>query len=120
MQDVAPQVTNSWDGVTKMFALNLDRANIALPEGINTELPQAPGFPIDWDGFRCNIAYGNLPIQDSIDLAAYLLELQSSKAKFASGVATVGGRTHIGLITKQEGFRMLDEPELHYARVGST
>ena len=65
------------------------------------------------------IAYGHLPIQDAIDFAAYLVELQSGRAKFASGVATVGGRTHIGIVTKQGGFRMLDEPELHYSRVGA-
>jgi hypothetical protein len=98
----------------------LSSTNIVLSEGLNTELPQVPAFSLDWEGFRCNIAYGNLPVQDSIDLTAYLVELQSGKARFASGVATVGGRTHIGLITKQEGFRMLDEPELHYTRVGST
>jgi hypothetical protein len=128
MRSVESQVTAGFTDLRKtmggaaarMLQDVLDRANIALPEGINTELPEAPAFSIDWDGFKCNIAYGNLPIQDAIDLAAYLVGLQSGKAKFASGVATVGGRTHIGLITKQEPFRMLDEPELHYMRVGPT
>jgi hypothetical protein len=96
----------------------LERAGIAMPAGINTELPQAPRFNLDWDRFQSNIPYGKLPLQDAIDFSAYLVNLQSGKSKFASGVATVGGRTHIGLITKREGFRMLDEPELHHTNVG--
>ena len=67
----------------------------------------------------CDSIYGNLPIKDSLDLTAYLVELQSGQAKFAKGIATVGGRTRIGLIRKQEGFHMLNEPELHYTRVGT-
>jgi hypothetical protein len=30
----------------------------------------------------------------------------------------VGGRTHVGMITKSEGFRMLDEPELRHTNIG--
>jgi hypothetical protein len=118
IKDLVPQVTNCWDGVTKMFALNerentpvggitaglarlngrsmksyadeflrdkaanrltqhtveevatnflafmrqglLSSTNIVLPEELNTELPQVPAFFLDWEGFRCNIAYGNL------------------------------------------------------------
>jgi hypothetical protein len=51
-------------------------------------------------------------------LLSYLVGLQSGKSKFATGVATVGGRTHIGVITKREGFRMLDEPELRHTNIG--
>jgi hypothetical protein len=96
----------------------LDKAKIPLPEGISTELPAVPPFSIDWDAFKCNVSYGNLPIQDAVDFASYLVALQSGKSKFASGVATVGGRTHIGVITKAQGFRMLDEPELRHTNVG--
>jgi hypothetical protein len=44
--------------------------------------------------------------------------LQSGKSKFAVGVPTVGGRTHVGVITRHEGFRMLSEPELRHRPVG--
>jgi hypothetical protein len=64
-----------------------------------------------------NIQFVNLPLQDAVDLAAFLVNLQSGRAKFGSGVATVGGRTHIGVITKQK-FVMLDEPELRHTNVG--
>jgi hypothetical protein len=104
---------------TRMPHKTLDRADLILPDSVDTELLEAPRVSIDWDDFGCKIAYGNLPVQDSIDLTAYLVGLQSGKAKFAKGIATVGGRTRIGLIRKQEGFHMLNEPELHYTRVGT-
>jgi hypothetical protein len=108
------------DAAARMLRDIMDRTSMILPEGVKPELPDDPHFPIEWENFRCDIAFANLPIQDSIDLAAYLVELQSGKARFSKGVATVGGRTHIGLIRKQEGFQMLNEPELRYTRVGST
>jgi hypothetical protein len=42
--------------------------------------------------------------------------MQAGKSRFARGVATVGGRTHIGVITKDKGYAQLNEPELahHY------
>jgi hypothetical protein len=60
---------------------------------------------------------GTYPLA-SVDFASYLVSLQSGKSKLASGVATVGGRTHIGVITRREGFRMFDEPELRHTNVG--
>ena len=104
---------------TRMPPKTLDRTKMILPERVDTEPLEAPRVSIDWDDFGCEIAYGNLPIQDSIDLTAYLVGLQSGQAKFGKGIATVGGRTRIGLIRKQEGFRMLNEPELHHTRVGA-
>ena len=85
---------------------------------IDTELPGAPEIPIPWDRYRCDIAYGNLPLQDAVDLASFLVGLQSGKSKFAMGVPTVGGRTHVGVVTRHEGFRMLGEPELRHTHVG--
>jgi hypothetical protein len=96
----------------------LDTAGIHLPENIDTGFPNRPQVSIAWDAFQCDISYANLPPQDAVDFASYLVGLQSGKSKFASGVATVGGRTHIGVITKREGFRMLDEPELRHTNIG--
>lgn len=96
----------------------VDQGGRRLPEGVVAELPQPPEIKLPWDRFHSPISYGNLPVQDAVDFAAYLVSLQSGKAKFASGVATVGGRTHIGVITKSLGFRMLDEPELRHRNIG--
>jgi hypothetical protein len=68
--------------------------------------------------YRCDIANGNLPLQDAVDLASFLVGLQSGKSKFAMGVPRAGGRTHVGVVTRYEGFRMLGEPELRHTHVG--
>ena len=62
----------------------------------------------------------NLPLQDAIDFAAFLVNMQSGRSKFVPGVATVGGRTHIGVITKGNGFKMLNELELSHRNTGFT
>ena len=97
----------------------LDRTDRSLLESMDNEPPEVPRVSIDWDNFKWDIAYGNLPVQDLIDLTAYLVGLQSGRAKFGKGIATVGGRTRIGLIRKQEGVEMLNESELRYTRVGA-
>jgi hypothetical protein len=106
------------DAAASMLQQVLDRADIPLPGDIDTELPAAPQIRIPWDRYRCDIAYGNLPLQDAVDLASFLVGLQSGRSKFALGVPTVGGHTHIGVVTRHEGFRMLGEPELRHPHVG--
>lgn len=73
---------------------------------------------IPWDEHHCEIAYGNLPLQDAVDLASFLVGMQSGTSKFVMGIPTVGGRTHVGVVTRHEGFRMLAEPELRHTHVG--
>lgn len=106
------------DATASILQQVLDRAEIPLPVDINTELPAAPQVRIPWDRYGCEIAYSNLPLQDAVDLASFLVGLQSGQSKFAMGVPTVGGRTHVGVVTRHEGFRMLDEPELRHTHVG--
>jgi hypothetical protein len=106
------------DAAASMLQQVLDRAAIPLPGDIDTELPAVPQIRIPWDRYRCEIACGNLPLQDAVDLASFLVGLQSGKSKFAMGVPTVGGRTHVGVITRHEGFRMVGEPELRHTHVG--
>lgn len=96
----------------------LDKLGVQMPEGVDTELPAAPSISLPWDTFRVTMPYSNLPLQDAVDLVAFFVNLQSGKSKFAHGLATVGGRTHIGIITKQSGFQMLDEPALKHTNLG--
>jgi hypothetical protein len=106
------------DSMVKILQDTLDQLGATLPEGIDTALPEAPPIQLPWDRFRVPVYYANLPLQDAVDLAAFFVNLQSGKSKFSAGVATVGGRTHIGIITKKKGFVMLDEPELKHTNVG--
>ena len=89
-----------------------------LPDGVDLSLPGKPTLNLPWDDFHFDVAFGNLPLQDAIDFAAYLVNLQSGKAKFSHSVATVGGRTHIGFVTKEHRFRLLNEPELTHRYTG--
>ena len=87
-------------------------------EGLQTQLPKPPVI-CPWGEEALQIRYADLPLQDAVDLVAFLVTLQSARAKFGSGVATVGGRTHVGVITKQR-FVMLEEPQLKHTNTGFT
>lgn len=88
-----------------------------LPAGVNTELPPKPDVKIKWDQFILSIDFANLPLQSALDFVAYLVGLQSGKSKYVRGVPTVGGRTHIGILTKGK-FEMKNEPDLIHTNLG--
>lgn len=46
-----------------------------------------------------------MPIQDAIDLAAFLADLSARYSRFTPGPTTVGGEIEIAAMTKHEGFR---------------
>ncbi|SOE67021.1 hypothetical protein SAMN05446935_2925 [Burkholderia sp. YR290] len=97
-----------------MAAANLNE----IPDGVNTDLVPKPAFVLATGSFQLDIDYANLPLQDAVDFVSYLVNLQSGRAKFSRGVATVGGRTHIGVITRNHRLEMLSEPELVHRNVG--
>jgi hypothetical protein len=98
----------------------LGKLNATMPAGVNTALPAIAAISLPWDSVRTSIGYGNLPIQEAVNLVAYLIMMQAGKARFARGVGTVGGFTHIGVITKSGGFKALEEPPLHTDSRGLT
>ncbi|MGF6879046.1 hypothetical protein [Paraburkholderia sp. MM5477-R1] len=97
-----------------MTAAGLDE----LPAGVNTEFVGKPAVELPFKNCQLDIDFANLPLQDAVDFVSYLVNLQSGRAKFARGVATVGGRTHIGVITRNNKLRMLNEPELVHRNPG--
>jgi hypothetical protein len=94
----------------------LKKLNVAMPEGVDTTLPSTVTVSPPWDKLKARIPYSALPLQEAVNFVAYLIMMQAGKSRFAPGVATVGGRTHIGVITKDEGYRQVNEPEIthHY------
>lgn len=88
-----------------------------LPPGVDTQLPQLEPVALPWTAAQIEIDVANMPLQDAIELASFLVNLQSGKSIFARGVPTVGGRTHIGLL-QRSGFTMLNEPALVHRNVG--
>jgi len=89
-----------------------------MPKGVNTDLPPLPAFEMDWKQFKVGVSYSNLPLQEAIDFVSFLVLTQAGKQKFAPGLATVGGRIHIGYATKEHGFKFLNEPELTHKHTG--
>lgn len=89
-----------------------------MPPVVDTVLPSKLEVSLPWDQFKVGFDYGNLPLQSAVDFVAFLVNLQSGKSRFAPGVATVGGRTQVAVISKGEGYRILNEPELQHRHTG--
>lgn len=105
-------------GIEQALQQMVDRLGADKVGDMRVELPETDPIVLPWDGFNARISFGNLPLQDAIDFAAYLVNIQSGRAKFSEGVATVGGRTHVGLITRDGGFRMIDDVALTHRNTG--
>jgi|26BtaG_2_1085354.scaffolds.fasta_scaffold11657_1 hypothetical protein len=67
---------------------------------------------------KTNIDFANLPTQYAIDFVEMLVNTQSGMQRFEPGIATVGGRTHIGVLRRGEEFTMLNEPQLIHKHTG--
>lgn len=99
---------------TTLKALKVEQ----MPEGVDTTLPSVPVFKLDWKQFKVGVSYANLPLQEAINFVSFLVFTQAGKQRFAPGLATVGGRTHIGYATRSDGFKMLNEPEFAHTHTG--
>jgi hypothetical protein len=115
-------LTTQAEGLTTFFTKKineiLDKLGEKMPDGIDLQLPDAPSTAIDWNQYKFPLNYGNLPIQDAVNFVSFLVLIQAGKSRFAAGVPTVGGRTHIGVVTRDKGFRLLNEPELQHRYTG--
>lgn len=112
------QMLNAHSEATAQVLLDrLSAAGVVLPEGFTFETPDLP-FQLPWFENVASIDFGNLPTQYAVDLAELLVNLQSGMQRFATGVATVGGRTHIGVLKRGEKFAMLNEPKLVHNHTG--
>ena len=106
------------DAVVRILSDTLKQLKAELPDKVNTSIPTRTKAELPWSDMKLDIDYGNMPLQNAIDFVSWLVLTQSGRAKFAKGLPTVGGRTHIGLVTKGDGFRLLGEPELEHRYTG--
>ena len=53
------------------------------------------------------LGVSEMPIQDAIDLADFLVEICKKTSKFVPGPQIIGGPTDIAVITKHEGFKWI-------------
>ena len=96
----------------------LQALKVEMPANVDTSLPVVPKFTFDWKRFKTGVSYSNLPLQEAVDFVSFLVFTQAGKLRFSPGLATVGGRTHIGYATRSEGFVMLNEPQLTHTHTG--
>ncbi|HVH74909.1 MAG TPA: hypothetical protein VM755_08325 [Stellaceae bacterium] len=96
----------------------LDRIGAKMPEDIEFKVPSPPPITINWRQYRVPLSYSNLPLQDAINFVSFLVMIQAGKSRFSIGVPTVGGRTHIGVVTRDKGFQLLNEPPLQHRYTG--
>lgn len=58
------------------------------------------------------LGVSEMPIQDAIDLADFLVEISKKTSRFLPGPQIIGGPTDIAVITKHEGFKWIQRK--HY------
>ena len=122
-REIEKAVDEIYDGtsgdVARIVQEIIDKAGLkSIPKGINTKLSKRIEVKLDWDSEQLGFPVRSWPTQDAVDFAAFLVNMQSARSKFVPGVATVGGRTHVGVISKERGFVMLNEPELRHRNIG--
>jgi hypothetical protein len=118
LRTYSEDVKKSFASITNQI---LDKLGAQMPD-VAIDIPEIADISLDWSQYRTALDYANIPLQEAINFVAFLVNLQGGKARFARGVATVvatvGGRTHVGVITKDRGFRLIDEPELRHRYTG--
>ncbi len=105
------------EATAKIIENILNALDAKLPEGIDTSLPSKMGISLPWSDASLSIQYGTLPEQDAVDLVGWLVMIESGRQKFVSGIATVGGRTRVGVLTRS-GFTEQQQPEIQHRFVG--
>lgn len=89
---------------------------------INVDLPPPRNFIKElgifqegWDllGFDAN--WGDFSEQNAVECVDFFITIMIKSQQFSSRMPTVGGEVHIGLITKESGFRFVSREELSHA-----
>ena len=104
--------------VTETINEIAERLGATLPPDMEIDVPDLEEIALDWNKFWVPIECRNLPLQEAVKFAATLVMIQSSRDRFARSVATVGGRTHIGIVTKARGFWEPNAPEVTHRLTG--
>ena len=104
--------------VNEIIASTLDAVGADLPDDIDTTIPLELEETFSVDGYGINVEFSNLPLQEAVNMVSYLVLVQAGKGRFEQGVPTVGGRTHIAVVTKEKGIQFLNEPKLTHRYIG--
>jgi hypothetical protein len=63
-------------------------------------------------GLAMPIPYQFLPLQDSVDLAIFLIKTTATLQRWSVGVRGVGGAIDVATITRTDGLRAIQEKEI--------
>ena len=86
-------------------------------EKVSVELPPLEGYSDDlylfqdWDLDGFDAEWGDFSEQNAIECVNFFVEIMIKSQQFSSRLPTVGGNVHIGLITKEEGFKFISREE---------
>jgi len=103
--------------ILQRVADDLEEDHIRIPERPEHAVAE-PAIDLPWFEAIADIRIGALPIQYAIDLVSFLVNTQSGMQHFESGIATVGGRTHVGYVQRGARFRPLNELDVLHRNVG--
>jgi hypothetical protein len=104
--------------VTDTINKLMDSLGQTIPTDFKLEIPELKGITLDWRTSAIDCDYANLPLQEAVNFVSFLVLMQAGRSRFARGIPTVGGRTHVGVITKDKGFQSLNEPNLAHQYTG--
>ncbi len=90
------------------------RIDIDLPAPIEF-IKDLAIFEGGWDLFGFNANWGDFSEQNAIECVDFFINIMVKSQQFSSRMPTVGGEVHIGLITKEDGFRFVSREELSHA-----
>lgn len=103
--------------------ISIVRADLEEKE-IDYELPKLKNVEetlnirdISW-AYGMSASWANFSEQASIDFVDFLVDIMKKAQKFSNKLPTVGGETHIAIITKSHGFKWISKEEYKYKDYG--
>ena len=88
--------------------LRLIQSELNVPSDKAEEFRQKAGPALEY-----RIPYDVLPLQDCVDLAAFLIRTTITAQNFAIAVRGVGGSIEVAAITRTEGLKWVQKKDLH-------
>jgi hypothetical protein len=117
-RNVLEALKSQRESVIESILKGLQEAGVEVPDGLNFKFTEVIPPADPWQKFWAEIDYPNLPVQYAVDLASLLVNIQSGMQHFGTGIATVGGRTHVGVLQRNIPFKKLKEPKLAHSHTG--
>jgi hypothetical protein len=96
----------------------VNQAGLTLPPSLALNIPPVPVVNPGWTDFETPVNFRSLPPQYAVDLVSFLVTAEAGMERFANGIATVGGRTHVGYIRAGKALEMLNEPTVTHTLTG--